>query len=190
MALARSLLFCVLVLCGFFYSTAATAAEETALKRFSLPGKGFLEMQVPRKWLEIVRQPTDQGPPTIVFAPLHGLQFEVSVTPSWQPASGDAASGQKALRQRVEGLLESIRPNVVEKDLRIIPFQGSPGSGFYFSGTDKSPKPMDYKFVTQGMLDLPRISVSFTVLTHDGQRDVVAAALAMLKSARYSPPRP
>jgi len=166
----------------------AWAAQEVAPKRFALPGQGFLELQAPASWLAIVRQPTNQTPPTIVLGPMQGLQFEISLTPSWPMKADESASAEKAIRERVERLAEDIKPNVVERNLDIVKLKGSSGTGFYFSATDKSPKPMEYKFVTQGIVNAARITVGFTILTHEGQGDVVAAALAMLKTAKHIPP--
>ena len=121
---------------------------------------------------------------------MQGLQFEISLTPSWPMKADQTASAEKAIRERVERLAEDIKPNVVEKNLDIVKLKGSSGTGFYFSATDKSPKPMEYKFVTQGIVNVARITVGFTILTHEGQGDVVAAALSMLKTAKHIPPAP
>src|SRR4051812_3919704 len=101
MTIGRLLCLHVLLV-AMLHGTPAAAADDTAPRRFVLPGHGFLELKVPRKWLDIVRQPTDQSPPTIVFAPRSGLQFEMSVTPAWQVDSAEGASREKALRQQVE----------------------------------------------------------------------------------------
>ena len=121
---------------------------------------------------------------------MQGLQFEISLTPSWPMKADESASAEKAVRERVGRLAEDIKPNVVERNLDIVKLKGSSGTGFYFSATDKSPKPMEYKFVTQGIVNAARITVGFTILTHEGQGDVVAAALSMLKTAKHIPPAP
>jgi hypothetical protein len=59
------------------------------------------------------------------------------------------------------------------------------GPGFYFSATDQAPRPGDYKFLTHGVLKAGGLAVSFTILTRDGQEQIVRDALAMLKTARH-----
>ena len=51
----------------------------------------------------------------------------------------------------------------------------------------KAPKPGEYKYMTQGMLVVRELAVSFTILTNDGQQQVVQDALTMLKSATHTP---
>ncbi|HEY7676568.1 MAG TPA: hypothetical protein VIG69_05830, partial [Candidatus Methylomirabilis sp.] len=63
--------------------------------------------------------------------------------------------------------------------------QGVAARGYYFSATDRAPKPGEYKFMTQGMLRVGSLLVTFTILTNDGQGNIVADALAMLRSARH-----
>jgi hypothetical protein len=62
-----------------------------------------------------------------------------------------------------------------------------PGPGFYFSATDRAPKPDEYKFLTQGVVRVGELSVTFTILTNDGQDAVVKQALDALKSATQEP---
>jgi hypothetical protein len=53
----------------------------------------------------------------------------------------------------------------------------------YFSATDRAPKPGEYKFMTQGMLQVGELSVTFTILTNEGQELVIKQALDALKGA-------
>ena len=43
---------------------------------------------------------------------------------------------------------------------------------------------MDYGYVTQGTIQLGELTFNFTILTRDGQDQVVPDALSMLKSAK------
>jgi hypothetical protein len=55
--------------------------------------------------------------------------------------------------------------------------------GYYYTVTDKAPKPGEFKLMTQGMFGLVDLRVSFTILTNEGQEGTVKEALAMLSSA-------
>jgi hypothetical protein len=59
--------------------------------------------------------------------------------------------------------------------------------GFYFAATDRAPKPDEYKFLTQGVVRVGELSVTFTILTNDGQDAVVKQALDALKGATQEP---
>ena len=61
-------------------------------------------------------------------------------------------------------------------------FQGRSGPGFY-SATDRAPKPGEFKFLTQGIVRVGELAVTFTI-PNDGQEAVVKQALeALLKGA-------
>ena len=61
--------------------------------------------------------------------------------------------------------------------------KGPSAIGYYFSVTERSPKPGEYKYMTQGMLRVGELVPTFTILTNDGAESVVADSLAMLQGA-------
>ena len=63
-------------------------------------------------------------------------------------------------------------------------FSGRSGPGYCFSATDRAPQPGEYKYLTQGIVRVGELSVTFTILTNDGQEAVVKQALEALKGAR------
>jgi hypothetical protein len=83
--------------------------------------------------------------------------------------------------------VDGAQTQAVEKELRVVEFQGRTGPGFYFSATDRAPKPDEYKFLTQGVVRVGELSVTFTILTNDGQEPIVKQALDALKGATQEP---
>jgi hypothetical protein len=150
---------------------------------YPLPEHGVFRMTVPQGWRDELRQPPKALPPTIVFRPASGPPFEVLVTPIWRARADAPLPTKGELQQRVEGAIEGVRSQVVEKNIRLVEFQGASGAGVYFSVTDRAPKRDEYKYMTQGMLGVRELTVTFTILTNDGQEAVVRDALAMLRSA-------
>ena len=171
-----------LMLCALAFP--ASPAADTTARRYALPEHGFLELQVPAGWREIVRRPSEPGPPTIVFGQAQGTPFEVSVTPAWEGPGGLAAN-ERTMRERVEQYLEGVKPSAVEKQIDLVKIESPPGPGFYFSATDQAPRSGDYKFLTHGVFKAGGLAVSFTILTRDGQEQIVRDALAMLKTAKH-----
>jgi len=55
------------------------------------------------------------------------------------------------------------------------------GTGYYFSATDRAPNPGEYKYLTQGMLPVGELVVTFTILSNDGGEAAVSAALTLLR---------
>jgi len=171
----------ILLLLGF--TVMAVAAEKTNDRRYPLPDHGLFQMKVPMSWKDELRQPPDRLPPTIVLRPASGDQFQVLITPIWLARKDVPLPSGEAIRQQVQRGVESAKSQAVEETLKVMELQGSSGSGYYFSATDKAPKPGEYKFMTQGILLVGELIVTFTILTNDSQRNVVNDALTMLKSA-------
>jgi hypothetical protein len=171
----------MILLLGF--AVIAAGAEQTDDRRYPLPGHGVFKMKVPASWKDEVQQASDQLPPTIVLRPASGDQFQILITPFWQTKQDMPAINDEAARKMVQRAMDYAQPNAVEKTLKIIELQGASGRGYYFSATDKAPEEGDYKFLTQGLLLVGELAVTFTILTKDGQKEVDSAALAMLKSA-------
>ena len=159
------------------------SAAPGAAGSYPLPERGVLRMNVPAAWRDEVRSASSALPPTIVFRPASGERFEVLVTPFWR-AGADAPSPTKdVLRQRLDQAIEGVRSRALEKEIKPVEFAGTAGTGVYFSVTDRAPQASEYKFMTQGMLGVRELTVTFTILTSDGQGEVVGQALAMLQSA-------
>jgi hypothetical protein len=174
-----------IMLCALAFP-ASPGEEATTARRYAIPEHGFFELQAPARWSEIVRRrPGEPGPPTIVFGPTQGTPFEVSVTPAWEEVPGGPAAEERSMRERVEKYLEGVKPGAVEKQIDLVKIESPPGPGFYFSATDQAPRSGDYKFLTHGMFKAGGLAVSFTILTRDGQAQIVRDALAMLKTAKH-----
>jgi hypothetical protein len=159
------------------------AGEGITERRYPLPQRGFFQMKVPTNWRDQLRQPSQPLPPTIAFRPGKGRPFDVLVTPIWRARPDVPSATKDALRQQVVRTIENVKSQAVENELTAVEFQGASGPGFYFSATDRAPKPDEYKFMTQGILKVSELTVTFTILTNEGQEQVVRDALAMLQSA-------
>jgi hypothetical protein len=165
----------------------SAAADSAAEKRYPLPNRGYFQLKVPADWTDRLDQPPIAVPPTINFGPRQGKAFIVSVTPAWRMRPEVHLPTKESIRERVELALQGIIPFAVEKDIKLVEFDGPSGPGFYFFATDSAPRPGEYKFMTQGALAVGELSVLFTILTNEGQDDVIRDALAMVRSAEHLP---
>src|SRR4029450_4869802 len=141
-------------------ATAVAQANTPAPRRFTLPEHGQFVIPVPTDWKGRGGQPA---------------------TRERQPQSRDE------LRAAVQRGVDGAKTQALEKELRVVEFQGRTGPGFYFSATDRAPKPDEYKFLTQGAGRVGELSVTFTILTNDGQEAIVKQALDALKGATQEP---
>ena len=168
-------------LAALAWSPSGSAADAAnAAKRYALAQSGFLQLKVPAGWREEIDAQTQ--PPVISFRPGAGQPFMVSVIPA-QAADGKPAPSRQELRTDVEQMAGAIRPFAVESEIKLKEFAGAAGPGFQFFATDAAPGPNEFKYMTRGKLKVGDVSVTFTILTNEGQDAVVRSALAMLKSA-------
>ncbi len=167
---------------------ASFAADASATKKYALPQKGSFEMQVPSVWNDELSQPQGAVPPTITFRPRDGNGFGVLVTPIWRARADLPVATKDAIKQGVQRAADEAKKQAVEKTIPVVEFAGSSGPGFYFSATDKAPNPGEYKYLTQGLLNVGELTVTFSILTNDGPEQVTQEALNMLKSAVHVQP--
>jgi hypothetical protein len=165
------------------------AGDATVEKRYRLPEHGYFQMNVPAAWNDELRQPSGVLPPTIAFRARQGAQFAFLVTPIWRARADVAAQTRDSIKQSVERAAERVKPHAVEKTINVVEFSGAAGPGFYFSVTDPAPKPGEYEFMTQGIVKVSDLVVTFTILINGDQLEITQDALAAIKSAVQIEPR-
>jgi hypothetical protein len=161
-------------------ATAATAiAADGEKKAFALPDNSKLELAIPDGWKD---EPKEKS---IVLSPREGTPFQVVLTPVARQKAGTSGDTAIQMRHNVQQAADKVKPSAVEQYLAVEDLKGAPGPGYYFSATDRAPKPGEFKYLTQGMLLVGDVVVAFSILTNDGQEKVREQALAMLKSASH-----
>lgn len=156
-------------------ATAAIAADGEK-KAFPLPDNSKLELTIPPGWKDELTEKQ-----AIALTPRDGAPFQVSVTPVARQRPGASADTAIKMRHNVQQAADKIKPSAVEQYLPVEELTGAPGPGYYFSATDREPKPGEFKYLTQGMLLVGDVVVAFSILTNDGQEKAKDEALAMLK---------
>lgn len=152
-------------------------------KNYSLYEHGYLALKSPTPWKDSVNRPPDNLPPTIQFQAGNGKPFAVLLTPIW-PFNDTPPMTTEVLRKNVEKTAAQLKSQAVEKEIQLKSIKGIEGSGYYFKITDRAPKPDEFKYLTQGMIKVRDLVVTFTVLTNDGQDSVIDSALEVIKSIR------
>ena len=163
-----------------FVATTAVAADGEK-KAFSLPDNSKLELSIPAGWKDELKEKT------ISFTPRAGPPFQVALTPIARQRPGTSADTAIRMRQSVQDAADKVKPTAVESILTAEALTGAPGPGYYFSATDREPKPDEFKYLTRGMLLVGDVVLAFSILTNDGQEKAKDEALAMLKSASHLP---
>lgn len=166
-------------------ATPLVAAQDVSDRSFQLPENGSFRLQVPQSWKDELRQPPGGLPPTIVFSSTTGESFKILVTPIFSVNEEMKMPTPSEIKKTVEKTVESVKNQAVEKKIPIIEFRGSSTIGYYFSVTDRSPKPGEYKYMTQGMFRVGHLAPTFTVLTNNGLEDTVSKSLKMIRDANH-----
>jgi hypothetical protein len=169
-------------------ATAASAiAAEGEKKVFALPDNSKLELTIPAGWKDEVKTTQGQKASTVALTPREGAPFQVHLTPVARQKQGASADTAIKMRLSVQQGADKVKPSAMEHYLPVEQLTGAPGPGYYFSATDREPKPGEFKYLTQGMLLVGDVVVAFSILTNDAQEKVRDQALAMLKSASHLP---
>ncbi|MFO1406913.1 MAG: hypothetical protein U1F08_05180 [Steroidobacteraceae bacterium] len=156
--------------------------------RFAVPRGGDIVMQLPDDWSSRADTSNDNLSTTITLVPKSGDPFQIQVTPMAPTQGGPSLPSAADLRHFLEQNANGIRAQSVESEIRINELAGASGPGYYYSATDKAPTPGSYAHMTQGVLRVDGLVVTFTILTNDGQSAVVEQALTALKTARQVGP--
>lgn len=171
-------------LMGLLLVGAAATADDAAPRSYALPGHGSFQMNVPASWKDSEHRPVPDQPPTLMFDPPSGAPFKVLVTPIWKFRADIELPTVSQVKDKVRHAAELAAPQAIEKEFPLKELKGEAAKGYYFSATDKAPNPGEFKYMSQGMIRVGELVVTFTVLTNDGQEAVVRDALAMVAGAR------
>jgi len=174
------------LLLSFAVATTAVAADGEK-KVFPLPDSSKLELTIPAGWKGEAKTAQGKAPAMIVLTPREGAGFQVVITPVARQRPGTSADTAIQMRQSVQDAADKVKASAAESILTAEELTGAPGPGYYFSATDREPKPTEFKYLTQGMLLVGDVIVSFGILTNDGQEKAKDEALAILKGASLLP---
>lgn len=155
--------------------------------RVPLPGHDDLVIELPAPWRAQVRRPHAELPPSVAISGPDAKALQMLITPIWPVGSAPRAPRAEELRALVQAGVTRAQPKAVESYL---PLQelGAPGkTGYYFSATDRAPEPDGYRHLTQGVLGMNELRVTFTVLVNGAPQEPTAQALELLRSMRRAP---
>ncbi len=162
------------------------AAEQKTIKKYPVPEHGMLELNVPVFWKGKVHKPQDNMPPTIIFDPAKGNDFEVMITVLWSKTGEQGFNGQDKVRTLVEKEAQKLLPKAVDTKIVLQEIRGVDHTGFYFIVTDKAPNPGEYRYMTHGAIGVGNLLLSATVLHRVKESESVKDALSALRDAKQT----
>jgi hypothetical protein len=154
-----------------------------ATSHVALPGGDELWLTIPAAWNEKFDSPQKNMPPGVWLTPRQGASFNVLITPLSGTAVGAAMSDDNRLRAIVTSAARNALAKSVEMTIPVHDLTGPSVHGFYIFATDRAPAPGEWKYLTQGMINIDGAPFAFTILTNDGQEAVAKAALELIRNA-------
>ncbi|MGD0493365.1 MAG: hypothetical protein ABSC32_17650 [Steroidobacteraceae bacterium] len=150
-----------------------------------LPGGDELWLAIPAAWNEKFDSPQKGMPPGVWLTPRQGASFNVLITPLSGTPMGTAMAEDPQLRAIVASAARNLLSHSVETTIPVQDLSGPHVHGFYIFATDRAPAPGEWKYLTQGLVNIDGAPFAFTILTNDGQEAAAKAALELIRSASY-----
>jgi hypothetical protein len=156
-----------------------------AASHIALPDGDELWLTIPAAWNQKFDSPRKNMPPGVWLTPRQGPTFNVLITPLSGTALGAAMTDENKLRAIVTSSSRNALAKSVEMTIPVHDLTGPDVHGFYYFATDRAPKPDEWKYLIQGMINIDAAPFAFTILTNDGQEAIAKAALELIRSASY-----
>jgi len=163
------------------------SALAAAASHFALPSGTELWLAIPATWNQKFESPDKNTPPSVWLTARQGPTFNVLITPLSGTPAGAAMTDENKLRAIVTSAARSALSQSVEMTIPVHDLTGPEAHGFYFFATDRAPKPREWKYLTQGMININGTPFAFTILTNDGQEAIAKVALDLIRTASCHP---
>ena len=123
----------------FLITSIALAGGLKAVKKYPIPEHGTLELNVPTSWRGDIHKPQENLPPTIIFGPTKGNDFQVLITVLWDNVGEPDFNSPEKVRALVEIDGKKILPKAVETKIVLREIRGPNNTGYFFLLRTKLP---------------------------------------------------
>jgi hypothetical protein len=170
---------------GLVLLGAAAAAEQPLLEwqEQVIPGVCALRIAVPHGWSAIMRSALG-GAVDIRITPTSGAPAEVLIT-GLAPRGRSELKRSGDIKRATKAMGEDLLSGSVERRIELERVDGTAGSGFFFSLTDKRPQLPEgqYRYMTQGIVAVGPLRLAITVLADQPSSPAKTMALDLLRTA-------
>lgn len=161
-------------------------AAASTVRSYEIPGHGALQFVVPNSWKDSIRRPSRETPPTIVFSPPVGNDFQVLITALWSPRSEPGFNAPHKLRRAADDHGKTRLASSVEKTLVLRELKGHAAVGYLYTLTDREPG--EYRYLTQGHVAVGDLWLSVSILFQPQATLAHRSALEMIRTVRQKKP--
>lgn len=181
-----TLIFVMAFIVTFLGISLVDAAGPKTIRKYPIPEHGTLELNVPTSWEVEVHKPQENIPPTIIYKPALGDDFQVLVTVLWSKKGEQDFNSPTKIRAFVEQDGHKILSKAVETRLVVQQMRGVNNIGYFFSLTDKTPNQGEYRYMSRGAIGVGNLLLNATILHHVKESESVKDAFSMFREARQS----
>ncbi len=179
--------FFTLGLIAVFLGTGIVSADEkTAIKKYPIPDHGVLELNVPASWKTKIHKPQENMPPTMIFIPATGNDFQVTMIVLWGKKEEPDFNRSETVKTFLEKEGQKLLPRIVETKIALQEIKGVNHTGHYFSVTDKNPEPGEYRYMTRVAIGVGNLLLDTTIIHRVKGSGAVNEALSMLRQAKQT----
>ncbi len=164
------------------FANFSIAGDATSVRSYPIPAHGNLELRFPADWRSGFGGPPGALPPTISIGP-ENRDIYIKVTVFWNIKNDPDFNDPELLKATVYQIGNSLLPNAEESAIELKEINGTGNRGYYYTVTDKNPKPGEWKYMTQGSVVVKDLQLAFTILSHAKSSDGIDAAILMFKEA-------
>lgn len=170
---------------------AGPSIEETDMNSIGIyvpvEGIGDFAVMVPRDWKHSVQEGPDGHAFTLTLFPASWRNFMIFLTPVGPKASLLAKADLDQFRAKVEETAQGMLAKAGERSAEIKELKKKEILGYYYTLTDKAPKPGEWKYMTLGMARFKELLVLFTILTDSQEAPEKDTALRILRRLGLMP---
>jgi hypothetical protein len=170
----------------FLGTSIVFSAGPKAVRKYPIPENGTLELNVPTSWRGDIHKPQENLPPTIIFGPTKGNDFQVLITVLWDNVGEPDFNSPEKVRALVEIDGKKILPKAVETKIVLREIRGPNNTGYFFSLTDKAHKPGEFRYMTRGGMTVGNLLLNVTILHRIKESGSIKDGLSMLREAKQS----
>jgi hypothetical protein len=148
------------------------------------PEHGAIDLPAPPSWRVEAERPLVFVAPTITFSPPEGRAFSVLITVLRNANDDPHFNDPKTVSKLVAKARDLAVESATTRHIQILELNGDQLSGYYFTATDRKPKPGEWLYMTHGSASLQDLLLRFTIFSNDPKQPEAAATLAMLQKAQ------
>ncbi len=171
---------------NFLEAGIVLSSEPRLIKKYPIPGHGELELTVSNGWKSEIHRSQEFMPPTLIFSPKKGNDFQLLITVLWDAAGKQDFRSPDKLKAFVMKDGQKLLPKAIEKELTVQQMRGIHSIGYFYTLTDKAPNPGEFRYMTRGGLAVGNLLLNFTVLYRKENSPFFAEALSVLREAKQN----